>query len=46
VVVVDTAPEACVKIVATSVSAPVSESLAWALIVVGAPRMSQANEIG
>ncbi len=44
--VVETAPEPCVKIVATSVSAPVGPRVALAAIVTGAPSTSQANETG
>jgi hypothetical protein len=36
----------CVKIVATSSSTPVAPIVAVAVTVFGAPRMSQANEIG
>jgi len=43
---VDSAPLACVKIVATWSSTPVGPIVAVAVTVFGAPRMSQANEIG
>ena len=44
--VVETAPDAWVKMVATSVSAPVPPRRAVAVIDVGAPSMSQANDTG